>query len=145
MQVLKVSLGVAALASAIGCSGSDPAPGTGICSEPAIPSEQLLYPIPGATGVPTAAGSVVFAGSLDAASRVVLTAGGVEKQLGTLVVPPSPLPSPMATPAIAGSPLSSAPYPALASATTYTVSITFDFGSAACPAPVLTEGSFTTQ
>jgi hypothetical protein len=133
---------IAALASGIGCSGS-PLPGTAICHEPLIPAEELLYPIPGATGVPTAAGSLVFGGGLPGVP-VVLSANGAQTKLGNMVAAPSPLPSPMAS-APAGFVLSSAPYPALDSATKYTVSIILDFGGAACPATVLTAGSFTTQ
>ena len=133
MELRKITLGLAALASAIGCSGS-PSPGTGICNEPAIPVEQLLYPIPGASGVPTAAGSLVFGGGLPAAP-VVLSADGAQTKLSMRVGAPSPLPSPMASPE-AGWVLSSAPYSKLAPETKYT---------SACPATVLPEGSFTTQ
>ena len=134
-------IAVAALASAIGCSGS-PTPGKVICHEPLLPVEQLLYPIPGATGVPTAAGSLVFGGALPGGS-VVLSANGVQTKLGNMVAAPSPLPSPMASPQ-AGWVLSSAPYPALASATTYTVLVVLEFGPA-CPVTVTTKGEFTTQ
>lgn len=136
-------LSLACLVGAVACSNSPQPPP--ICNEPEIPVFQLLYPIPSATSVPIAAGSLVFAGSPDSEVNVVLTpASGAALSLGALVAPPSPLPSPMATPSLAGSALSSAPYPALTAATSYTVSYKIA-ESGPCGNASATAGVFTTQ
>jgi hypothetical protein len=45
-----------------GCGGGNPTPGTVICSTPALPSVQLLYPPPNAQGVATNVSTVLYAG-----------------------------------------------------------------------------------
>jgi hypothetical protein len=134
-----------AAAGAVACSNATVPLSTHACAGIAIPYEQLLYPIPNATGVPTAAASLVFNGGLDDGFLVVLTpASGAALALGTFVAAPSPLPSPMATPQAAGGTLVSTPYTQLASATTYTVSYRLP-ESGACGDDSQTAGRFTTQ
>jgi hypothetical protein len=132
-------------AGAVACSSSAAVhPSTLACAGIAIPSEQLVYPIPSATGVPTAPASLVFNGSLDDAFLVVLTpASGAALSLGTFVAAPSPLPSPMATPQFSGA-LVSTSYAQLATATTYTVSYRLR-QSGPCGDDSQTTGSFTTE
>ena len=152
MTILLRSLGrtsalvFAAAAGAVACSSQpesgDPPPHA--CAGIVIPAEQLLYPIPNATGAPTAAASLVFNGSLDDAFLVVLTpASGAPLSLGTFEAAPSPLPSPMATPQFAGTRVST-PYAHLASATTYSVSYRLR-QSGACGDDSEIAGEFTTQ
>jgi hypothetical protein len=109
----------------------------------------VLYPIPGATGVPTAAGSIVVSGGLPSTAVVELAAAaGSTTDLGKLGPPPSPLPSPEATPQYNPSPQPPPPlfgvaYPQLASATTYTIS--YRDTASPCPLPIEGGGTFTTQ
>jgi hypothetical protein len=135
-----------ALALALGCSNTPMVPNTTlVCNIADIPALQLLYPIPGATGVPTAAGSLVFAGAPDASLTVLLSASGTTLTLGAPVAAPSPLPSPLATPTPIASGLSSAPYPSLAPATTYRVSYELTGTTGPCAHVLVSPGSFTTQ
>jgi hypothetical protein len=138
-------IGGIALALALGCSSSPITPSPIVCNGVAIPAFQLLYPIPGATAVPTAAGSLVFAGAPDSSITVSLTATGAPFTLGALVAAPSPLPSPLATPSPSVSALSSAPYPPLAAATTYAVSYGLTATDGPCGNVRIAAGSFTTQ
>jgi hypothetical protein len=139
--VARAALFIAALA-ATACSGARDAP---TCPAAMPPSPgQLLYPIPGATGVPTQAGSLLLAGvkrdlyvSLGGPNYTLLTAfPGPE---------PSPLPEPAAAPVSPASALSGVPYPALAAHTTFTVATVPSVGLT-CYFPVgVTLGTFTTR
>ena len=89
----------------------------------------LIYPIPGATNVPTNTASIVFVGSFDATygpGQYTLTAaGGVPVALPSPTSAPSPLPSPSATLTpdspytYLSWPYEAIPIPTLSSATTY--------------------------
>jgi hypothetical protein len=131
------------LAFGTGCSSSS-SPGVaptppGVCPAIAIAAPQLAYPIPGATGVPTAPGDLVFYGSLPGTFAGTLrssTSGTLA--LGPFGAAPSPLPSPLATPdtdsgSVSPRPLAGVPYPQLAAGTTYTISFTM---SGSCPMTV---------
>jgi len=143
LELRALVLGAAAVMAA--CSSQAVSPiGGSPCPALALLGPQMLYPIPGATGVPTAAGMIVVAGSLQANDVVELTpAGGMTLDLGPLGPAPSPLPSPAATPAQAGASPSAVSYPALQSATTYTVS--YRDTSKHCPLAIGGGGSFETQ
>ena len=136
-----VASGCVALATA--CSQSS-APRGIACPTLALEAPQLLYPIPDATGVPTAAASLVVAGLVPATAVVELVPqAGTTLALGTPGAPPVSLPSPEATPLNPDAPLHGVPYPALAAATTYTV--TFHGTARVCPLPIVVTASFTTQ
>lgn len=155
MKGLAIVIALAAAVVANGCSQTQsttgPPPWRGVpCPALAVVGPQVLYPIPGATGVPTVAGSFVFAGDYPATLVVDLApASGPTVDLGKLGAAPSPLPSPEAMPQStppAGStpaPLFGVPYPQLAPATTYTLS----YRDTARPCPVAIAGgeTFTTQ
>jgi hypothetical protein len=131
MMKIPVFFLIAVLAIVAGCSsnaGPSPSPTGGIaCPALALVPPQLAYPIPGATGVPVAAGSLVFYGSIPSNYAGTLTSTtSASIALGAFGAAPSPLPSPLASPnagpggsapAVAG-----VPYPQLAAATTYTIS-----------------------
>ena len=126
------------------CSSSSPAP----CGQTTLPPTELflVYPIAGATAVPTSLGDVVFAGTTVGATLSVQSPTG-PISVGSPTAAPSPLPSPYATPPL------SVPYfavsvPTLSAATTYSVDFTY---SASVGPPKCTQlvtkslGSFTTQ
>ena len=104
------------------------------CPAIAFVAPQLAYPIPGATGVPTAAGNLVFYGSLPSSFTGLLTSASSSIELGAFGPAPSPLPSPLAPrgtgPGDGGEPLAGVAFPQLAPATTYTISFS-DTGSCA--------------
>jgi len=132
----------------VAVAGCSSAPTVYPCPALAINGPQVLYPIPGATGVSTAAGSIVVTGFLPSSDVVDLTAGGATKDLGPLGPPPSPLPSPEATPqyeptAPATPRLLAVAYPKLAPATTYTIG--YHDTSTICPISPGGGGTFTTQ
>jgi hypothetical protein len=111
----------------------------------------MLYPIPGATGVSSAAGYLVFATSAlpsDFKPSLVPATGAIVP-VGPLGAPPVPLPSPIATPlAVAATVpramIYGAAHPTLAANTTYTVEFASE-GSGPCPTLVEPSGSFTTR
>jgi len=145
---MKIVAGVALASAALTTACSTPSAGIGPphpCPALALVAPQLLYPIPGATGVPTVAWSLVVAGSLPSSIAVELVAqGGVTLDLGPLRAPPSPLPSPEATPTNPMATLNGVAYPALEPATTY--SVAYHDTAKVCPIPVGgNTGSFTTQ
>jgi hypothetical protein len=145
---------IVAAAVAVGCSSvsvPNPKPtATAVaCPALALVGPQVLYPIPGATGVSTAAGSIVVSGGLPSTAVVDLAAaGGRATDLGPLGPPPSPLPSPEATPYYNPSPPPPPPlygvaYLQLASGTTYTIS--YHDTATPCPLAIGGGGTFTTQ
>jgi hypothetical protein len=128
---------IGSLAFAAACSSSpspEPAPTGVVCPDIAVAPPQLAYPIPNATGVPTAAAYLVFYGTLPNKYAGTLTSGsGSSLVLGAFGAPPSPLPSPLAPPGTGpglGGPPSGVAYPQLAAATKYTISFS-DTGSCA--------------
>jgi hypothetical protein len=129
-----------------GCAGGNGC-NTDCCGIRDLPFQpgppQLLYPIPGATGVPTSAGSLLFAGTPAPGLTPELLGGAAPIPL--FIAPaPSALPSPRATPGPGGGTLSSATYPALAAGTTYTV--VFDVAKpVVCEIDQYDAGSFTTK
>ena len=106
---------------------------------------QLLYPRPGATAVPVDTSSAVVAdasGTSGTPGTYQLVTAALTVPLGPLTAPPSPLPSPIATP---GPPFYLSfglALPPLTAATTYTL----DFVYVGCPPGTTTDklGSFTT-
>jgi hypothetical protein len=116
------------------CCGTNPRP-----LQPAPP--QLLYPIPGATGVPTAAGSLVFSGTPAPGLTAELLGGATPVAL--FIAPP---PSPRATPSAGATsaPPAVAAYPALAAGTTYTVVFNVT-PPVVCGISQYDDGSFTTK
>jgi len=133
----------AATASAFtGCDTLGNGCNTDCCGTPIAPARvvpQLLYPIPGATGVPTAAGSLGFSGT---------PAPGLTPELlgGAMPVPLFIAPAPRATPSTSatGAPPAVAAYPALAADTTYTVVFNVT-PPVVCGISQYDAGSFTTK
>jgi hypothetical protein len=135
-----------ATAALTGACSSQTVPHTGIaCPALALEAPQQLYPIPGATGVPTTAGYLVVSGSVPSTVVVDLVPqSGAPLALGLLRAAPSPLPSPAATPNDPTAPLHSAPYPALMPATTY--SVEYHDTARPCPLAIFNDAEpFTTQ
>ncbi len=133
--------GALAVLAAAGCGGSKDAPG---CPGVARPyAGQLLYPIPGASGVPVSAGSLVLSGVPGSEFVSVVGPDGavVMAKPGPA---PSPLPEPIATPSQPGA-RSGLAYPPLASDTTYEVTYVGSAGLT-CYLPVGGSlGTFTTR
>lgn len=112
----------------------------------------LVYPMPGATGVPDNLSAVIFAGSYDGTygpGYYTLTAStGSPVPVGTPTAAPTPIPSPAAT-LPAAYVADRIPYTALpiagtlASATTYTFAITETDYNAGNPPVCRTVNSFT--
>jgi hypothetical protein len=159
MNVVPVSLvcSLAAAALLVACAGgstTDLAQGCGSPPPSAPPGLWLVYPIPDATAVPDALGSLVFAsgGGLNSQDTITLVSASGSVTAGSFTAPPSPVPSPHVTP---GSEFSgnvsyvAAPIPTLSPATTYTINFTYpDWADEppSCSAPVTRGlGSFTTQ
>jgi hypothetical protein len=102
----------------------------------------MVYPAPGATGVPDNLSDIVFAG-FGPTSGIKLIAGAQTIALGTLEPAPTPTPTPEG--ALPQS-IAAVPTP-LSAGTTYTVEYTYTIGGSDC-APFTstpTLGSFTTQ
>lgn len=96
------ALGVAAVLASCGPSSNSTPPQ---CVAPAGVEVQMVYPVPGATGVPDAFTQVVLAtqGTLPSTFSVTLvgsTFSGIA-YFGAVLPAPTPLPSPAATPAFA--------------------------------------------
>lgn len=153
---LAVSLGaIAVLAACSGGGSTDPtSPGCGSPPPSAPPSLYLVYPIPNATAVPDALGTLVFAtgSGVNSQESVTLSNAKTSIQVGAFIAQPSPLPSPRVTPGGAFSgdiSYVAAPAPPLSPETTYTVSYTYqDWANnpPSCMAPVTEPlGSFTTE
>lgn len=145
------ALAIPALALAA-CSGAgaSTSPGPVPCplaagSALAIPAPpDLLYPMPGASGVPDGVFTMVAGyGTLaPPPAQLVPVSGGTTVTGGAWGPPPSPIPSPAATPRSSTETLYGAPVPALAAHTAYDVQVTF--GTPPCQSTE-TAGSFTTQ
>jgi hypothetical protein len=140
-------LGVALL---VACSSAP----TGCGPPPPVAYAQLwlVYPIPGATGVSTSIGEVVFADLDGISTQVAILSPAGRVPVGTFTAAPSPLPSPRVTPGSqfgAGVPYVAAPVPTLSATTTYTVSFTnieWADNPPSCQAYVTqTLGTFTTR
>ena len=126
------------------CGGAAPAFSCqGISNLPAIPVMQLVYPAPGATNVPDQPGSIVVAFSSQmGAWEMLLQSTGAPVDIGPLGPPPSPMPSPAATPFFANPVYYGVAAPHLDAATAYTV----DLKETTLPCiPVSSLGSFTTR
>jgi hypothetical protein len=149
-----------AVAAGVACSSkSTPVVNCGLPPPLPIPELILLYPAPGATGVPDAIDSLVFSGNGEdyfGPTTIALTTMSTDGAVsvvaqGTPGPAPSPLPSPLATPSGLGidTPNSGLPVPTLSPATTYSVSRTYeDFSEQppTCRTKISeTLGTFTTQ
>ena len=151
MKGIASAVTVAALAVAVtACSPSAGPPQGGVCPQIAEVGPPLLFPIPGATGVPTTAGNLIFAApSLsDFVTSLVpappaFGAPPPPVPAGAFGAPPSPLPGPSAT-APPGDEIFAAAYPALSANTTYAVTFAPLRGTGTCTIPVGSSGSFTT-
>jgi hypothetical protein len=139
-----------AASAAAGCSPAASTPFCGSANCPIQPDPNcpnnaalplVLYPVPGATGVPVTAGSLLFAGRLPANFSLQLQGGAGPLPL-TFGPAPSPLPSPRAS-APAGGTLYGAPYPTLAAKTEYAV--IYAFNTSSCPNFERPGSSFTTK
>ena len=108
----------------------------------------LVFPVPGATGVPDAFGQVLVRGgfTLNGSASVSLGPAAGPFVPVTISAPSTPLPSPIATPAsVSGYPLAGASVPVLSPHTTYTVDFTQAGISPGCGPTSIFLGSFTTQ
>jgi hypothetical protein len=155
MRGLTVFRGLAALlfvsSLVLGCSGN---PGVATCS--AIfyyPEVQLLYPIPGSTGVPVDVGVLVYRGTTSH-SPVALASAPISLGVGpspSITTVPTSLPSPLPSPAATPDQPNGIPYavalPTLSPNTAYQVFATQNVGGCVKPGmTVLTNiGTFTTQ
>lgn len=133
---LSAALAAAALALA-GCNGSTAQPNPcatipGSGTQPVLP--ELIYPMPGSTGVPDGNFTAVVA-----YARGTVTIGTTTL---AATAAPSPVPSPYTTPLPNAAVLTGFPVGSLSAQTTY--SIVDAVGTSQCPDNV-TLGSFTTQ
>jgi hypothetical protein len=106
----------------------------------------MIYPSPGATGVPDNLGAIDFAGDAEIDTPISLSAGATSITLEALQPVPSPAPTP--TPQNGYSEWSAAiPAPSLSASTTYTVKTTYTVTGTDCSPSTQTRtyGSFTTQ
>lgn len=138
---------VALLTSCSGASSSSgpkpvPCPLGAAQAVPAPPD--LLYPMPNASGVPDGNFTLVagYGTFTPPPIEIVPANGGAAIAGAAWGPPPSPLPSPAATPRSSSETLYASAIPALAPHTTYNAQVTF--GSAPCQTTE-TAGSFTTQ
>lgn len=114
----------------------------------------MAYPKPNATHVSTSIGILIFAGNpygfYDNAKINMQASSGATVPVGAYTTPPSPMPTPYATPPNSGGnvPYVAAPIPTLFPSTTYTLTFTYnDFNGIppACKGPVTQPlGSFST-
>jgi hypothetical protein len=139
IRPLIVALSIVVLTAEAGC-GNTREYG---CPALAFEGPQLLYPAPGATGVPTAAAALLLAGSAPTGTSPQLVAAGQTLTL-SFGPAPSPLPSPRATPFSGNEPLEGAAYPTLSSKTTYALAYA-SVSDGSCVFPVGAQGSFTTK
>ena len=140
-----IALALAACGGASSPSSPSPVPCPLAAGAYAIPAPpDLLYPIPGATGVPDGNFTLVVGYSTTPpALQLVTGSGGIPTLSSNAWGPaPSPLPSPAATPRSSSETLYGLSVPGLAAHTTYTAQVTF--GSPPCQSTE-TAGSFTTQ
>jgi hypothetical protein len=136
----------ALIAAAAGIAACNDATGIAPCSVTTLPAPQLLYPKPGAVGVPDNAQLLVIDNvGPNGGNLVILQPGGLTIAAGPLGVAPSPLPSPAASPASTAVPQSAA-IPNLNPATAYSV-LFYAAPATNCTDPQAsgTIGSFVTQ
>ncbi len=118
----------------------------------------LVFPIPGSTAVPTGIGVLVIQGAFNdiqvafggPMSVNLTTQSGLPVASAAIGPPPTPLPSPLATPPeVSNSPKGGVSIPLLTGATTYVVTFTHNDQAnnpPTCVAPTTnTLGSFTTR
>lgn len=150
-------LAAAALAAGCGGGGGASDPAVVSCGSPPpvpIPQLWLSYPVPGSTAVPTTIGMMIFAGNPNGrfgTDTLAVTSATGNLSVGSFTTPPSPLPTPYATPSnYSGNvPFVAVSLPTLAPATAYEVSYTYtDWSSMppACTQKITQQlGSFTTR
>jgi hypothetical protein len=142
MLLRKRSIAIIAgvLAGLLGLSGKT-SPAVQPCTVMVPAPPRLVYPMPGATGVPD--GNFTMVVSFKPVLPITLV--GNTAVVGPLVpaMVPNPLPTPLATPRPAGHQAAYAVGP-LAPATTYTLTMNVP-ANQHCPAKVETGGSFTTR
>lgn len=146
-MTLQIWTGAVIVAALCACGGgtATPHPTPAPCPEFPIPAPpDLLYPMPNATGVPDGNFTLVVGyGTFPPPPAEIAPAnGGTAVAAGAWSAPPSPMPSPAATPRSSSETLYGAPVPALASHTTFEVDVTV--GTPPCQ-QTETAGSFTTQ
>jgi hypothetical protein len=143
--VAVISLVSAACGGGNGSMSGGPVPCPLEAGANAIPAPpDLLYPMPNAADVPDGnftmvAGYGPFAPPI---AQIVPNGGGATVAAGAWGPPPSPLPSPAATPRSSMEMLYGARIPSLAASTSYSVQVTV--GTPPCQTTE-TAGSFTTQ
>lgn len=144
MGAQQIALSSVLLAFIAGCSGTSG--GGYACPALALVGPRLLYPIPGATGIPDGAGIFVFDGSTLSSAAVVLTASGLPTQaLGNLKAPvPTPIPSPIATPFSGADKLTYVSHGSLTANTTFQISFV-NQANGSCIVPIGGSYNFTTQ
>ncbi|HEY9179675.1 MAG TPA: hypothetical protein VIO32_03085 [Candidatus Baltobacteraceae bacterium] len=145
-----LAVGIIALALAA-CGGTSsrstqaPVPCPLAAGAYAIPAPpDLLYPMPGATGVPDGDFTLVVGYSSRPPQMQLVTGSGVIPALSSNAwgPAPSPMPSPAATPRSSSETLYGLAVPALSAQTTYTAQVTF--GNPPCQTTE-SAGSFTTR
>lgn len=118
----------ASLLAACG-GGQTPSPQATCGPPPPIPDPflALAYPAPNAVNVPLSIGMVVFAGYSGGLKISMQSGSGANIPIGAPTAPPSPMPTPYATPANYGGevPYFAVPIPSLSPATTYSLSYTY--------------------
>jgi hypothetical protein len=138
---------VAAVAVATACSGGGgSAPSAPACGAASLesPGPQLLYPIPGTTGVPSTLGIILYTNPSSQAGAITLSSGGsVPVANASPTSLPSPLPSPRATPAVAGAQMLAASFSGLAAGSP--VGVYFNVARAGCSPVPFAFGNFQTQ
>lgn len=138
-----------------GGSNSAAPGGSSVSNCPGIPAYYLVYPQSGSVGVSSGIGSVIVGGAFgnlnqaQVAFSVIAASGTVAVLQASPSVPPSPLPSPLATvpPNYTTATNASIQIPTLQPKTTYAVSSTYSFPidpTNSCTATAQL-GSFTTQ
>ena len=136
----------ALLAACAGTTSSDPTPvPCPLAAQQALPAPpDLLFPIPNATGVPDGNFTLVVGyGSFTPPPLEIVPASGGSAIAGSAWgPPPTPLPSPAATPRSSSETLYASTIPPLSAHTTYNAQVTV--GTAPCQTTE-TAGSFTTQ
>jgi hypothetical protein len=141
-----IAFSVVALAAASLAACGDSGGSTPCASQPNLAAPQLLYPIPGSSGVADSPGFIVVSGVGPASGSIYLKPPtGSNIYANSLGPVPSPAPSPAAS-APAGSTLLAAPIPSLAAGTAYGVYFNSNGASPCVQGQVSGSiGSFTTQ
>ncbi len=137
------SCAVIAIASIVAaCGGGTGTPHQTCVALPVPAPPPMIYPQPGATGVPDGNFVMVLAFSYAQATSLMNGSNSVGPLAPTAV--PSPLPSGAGTPFPEATPAAYS-VPALQHATTYTVSASFAVQTAGCPSQEIDVGAFTTK